>query len=642
MAKHRSLSLLIRVFFLILLANQINAATVIKILGEVKAKDKLIKKGETLNLPITVSTGERSFVRIRLNDKDFITLGPNSKLLVNKEKEGGLSTLSLMKGLIRAKFEKEKQGDYKSVISTASSSLGVRGTDFLVTYNNDNHITSTLTFDGKVELYKKTDSEIRRHQRRQSQIQFYHHDDHQDTLRNLSINEHSEIEPEYFSGAFPGHELSTKPAKISKEQYKLLKKNEDLVFHPKIPSDIEVKEINNKNLAPNPDHFDDQFSEFDTKIHPGGFLDLKTGIYVLPEKKGVSQYEVPRHLGDIDPKSGDYRPPKNIELHPTKGFVLSKMIKDSVEELSQIQNQLNQKINSNIRKFKNYSHIDFSVDANFQYDSNVKELFYNETRNVSDNHSFKWMFDGYVSRPFYILPSLAVTPKFSMNFTHHLRRTVPSVKRNDELNTFYDLSIDKEYRLFSRRTHFIASYTYHYQQRDLNATNQLDFSANDHTIRLQNNVHLTDKHTTNLGYSYTYFVTHNDKDYGNLQSFDISHTITLGRNFIGNAKYEYAQRTDKLSTEKLIFITMSADITKKSLFHKFDVNLNGKVQRQDPKKDINFNKSIVYDLGTSLIRHKGDHFQFLLGYNFVRQKAEGSDNLRHIQQLYTMGLRFFF
>ncbi|MBT3984443.1 MAG: FecR domain-containing protein [Bacteriovoracaceae bacterium] len=112
-----------------------------------------LKKGDWVNEKTKISTGEKSFVKIVLSDKSQVTLGPKSSMVVQRgSKAGKQGLISLIGGQLRAKVDK-KQGAVaknKLLIRTKNAAMGVRGTDFEISFNPANGLSNVLAYSGEV------------------------------------------------------------------------------------------------------------------------------------------------------------------------------------------------------------------------------------------------------------------------------------------------------------------------------------------------------------------------------------------------------------------------------------------------------------------------------------------------------------
>jgi hypothetical protein len=153
------------IVFLLTLSTLGAGVKVIKVKGKVSAlyphtlKAVYLKKGDVLPEDTSILTKSRSFVKLKYEDGSTVSLGPKSKIVIAKsitKKKAGV--LSLLTGQIRAKVKKEKTADNKLILKTRTAALGVRGTDFLVVFNEENNAVSLVTFEGEVAVVKVVES----------------------------------------------------------------------------------------------------------------------------------------------------------------------------------------------------------------------------------------------------------------------------------------------------------------------------------------------------------------------------------------------------------------------------------------------------------------------------------------------------
>ncbi|MBI2520748.1 MAG: FecR domain-containing protein [Bdellovibrio sp.] len=298
--------------------------------GEAKLEPdgRILKINDELSISNVITTSRKSFVKIADNKGGVISLGPDSSIHLALSENAEISTINLLKGQIRATFNKDESGQYKSMIKTPTAALGVRGTDFHFIYNPDNHISTILTYGGKVEFVATDDQGM--------------------SLEEFEARETVKIPQGHISGVFTSDTKATEPIKISPIQFEILKNNHELkegtgqkVTRAKESKSMGPRELSttedlakkDSNLMPVPKKFiDDEYFEDKVKANPtiksGGYLDLKTGIYVRPSDNSDYDavndvYYPPIEFGGIDEDSGEYVAPPGLILHPLKGFMFT-------------------------------------------------------------------------------------------------------------------------------------------------------------------------------------------------------------------------------------------------------------------------------------------------------------------------------
>ena len=139
--------------------------TVVK--GDVQVesgKDKKVQKariGAKVFASDTIIAGKDSRAKIEMSDKNIINISPDSKLLIEKyENSGGKKEvlLNVLQGKVRPAVNQKYDGESEKFhVKTPSAVAGVRGTDFLVSYNPGTKASQVVTFEGKVDVGAKVD-----------------------------------------------------------------------------------------------------------------------------------------------------------------------------------------------------------------------------------------------------------------------------------------------------------------------------------------------------------------------------------------------------------------------------------------------------------------------------------------------------
>ena len=130
--------------------------------GDVKIKTKRSKKykkaklGQKVFPRDVVKTGKDSRAKIVMIDENVINVSPDSKIKIQKyefkpKKNAKNVLLKVFYGKIRSKVNQKYDGKKnKFQIKTASAVAGVRGTDFLASYDKATKTSNVVTFEGKV------------------------------------------------------------------------------------------------------------------------------------------------------------------------------------------------------------------------------------------------------------------------------------------------------------------------------------------------------------------------------------------------------------------------------------------------------------------------------------------------------------
>jgi hypothetical protein len=132
--------------------------------GDVQIKS--VKDGKTSKAKVggkifpkdTIITGKDSRAKIVMVDKNVINVSPDSSLEIQNYEyapEQGKKDvlLNVIYGKVRSKVEQKYDGKgAKFQVKTPTAVAGVRGTDFMASFNQSNRASSVVTFEGRVEF----------------------------------------------------------------------------------------------------------------------------------------------------------------------------------------------------------------------------------------------------------------------------------------------------------------------------------------------------------------------------------------------------------------------------------------------------------------------------------------------------------
>ncbi|MBO8156545.1 MAG: FecR domain-containing protein [Bacillaceae bacterium] len=100
-----------------------------------------------------IRTGKDGFVKIVYDEKTEAVIGPGSEVMLSKlesSEELEKAALKLWSGKVYSKVKKVLNADEDYKVETPTAVMGVRGTLFLVTLDQENQSSSVLVFDGTV------------------------------------------------------------------------------------------------------------------------------------------------------------------------------------------------------------------------------------------------------------------------------------------------------------------------------------------------------------------------------------------------------------------------------------------------------------------------------------------------------------
>lgn len=336
-----------------------DAAKAIIVKGSVKAlingKVVPVKRGMWLPEGAQVKTEPKSFTKLLFIDKSTMNVGPDSQMKIDSfpKKEAGIITL--VKGQVRSKVTKnymdmKDKDKSKLFIKTKTAAMGVRGTDFQVSFNPVNLATSLVTFEGAVAMAKLAESMA----------------NGRPVGRALEAVVSGKgaviVRRGQYSGASPKMRAATIPVKISPVQLETLEKNEtpgvsaegDQAANDKGPKgpkkkfrNVVPKGMDSKIVANNSGSAEKAMADavgttvvkaveaevkqemavLDQNAPPpegmvdattgavaptaGGFIDLATAQYIPPPEgstfdANAGVYVPPPEVGTVDPTTGSY------------------------------------------------------------------------------------------------------------------------------------------------------------------------------------------------------------------------------------------------------------------------------------------------------------------------------------------------
>lgn len=108
----------------------------------------------------TIVAGPDSRAKIVMSDKNVINISPDTKMALEKyvynpQSDQKNVLLNVVYGKVRSTVNQKYDGDKNTFqVKTASAVAGVRGTDFLASFNQSTQTSKVVTFSGMVEVGK--------------------------------------------------------------------------------------------------------------------------------------------------------------------------------------------------------------------------------------------------------------------------------------------------------------------------------------------------------------------------------------------------------------------------------------------------------------------------------------------------------
>lgn len=618
---------------------------------------KWIKTGDKLIAPGIIKTGTKSFVML-VSKQGKLTIGPKSSLYITKSRPQNPTLLQVIKGKIRGHIKKSNNDKYKMYIKTRSASIGIRGTDFLVVYNNKNHITSNLTINGEVDFYKKSDKQILSSLKEDldKDSHYLNYDEEEQELRDeLEHYNAVQVKKGTFSGAYPTYVSPLSPTRISKKQITILRNDATLGAVKQSGKTHKNKanrrfKITNRNLIPEPikkvdkkvlmSNKEKSISEHD--VRHGGILDTNTGIYIMPPEganynKQDQAYEVPEEYGGIDHKTGEYVPPKNIELDPLQGFV--QVIDGKKKQID----TFTKSIGKLFDKYKEITRVDLDADARYFYSLKSYEDYYGEITNVSEAESMIFDFEGNIGRHLFNNKRYLHYIKAGLELIYHSRQREPKVQRNDRLISHYGYEFHRKHNLFRRKARFIIDLDFETIYQDFRAREKWDFYTESVNLSIFERFKTSRYHQLELGATISGYQGHANNNHGNIYEYFIKNKILPNIPWEAELNYFFRVRRSKLDGNRFDISNYSFMLRKLEILRKTNLSYYANLFFSRSKKKITYDKGLVYSHKLEVTRRKGEHFKFNAFYNYMRNKAEGiGANQNFIQQLWGVGLKFIF
>ena len=103
-----------------------------------------------------VKTEKNSRAKIVMADQNEINISPNTELLIEVYQKNKKAVLNVLNGKVRSNVKKKYQDNNNSHyrVKTKSAVAGVRGTEFLASYNSRTNQSKVVTFEGEVFVGK--------------------------------------------------------------------------------------------------------------------------------------------------------------------------------------------------------------------------------------------------------------------------------------------------------------------------------------------------------------------------------------------------------------------------------------------------------------------------------------------------------
>jgi hypothetical protein len=282
-----------------------------------------------------VKTADKSFAKLIFVDRSQINIGPNSEMKIEKFSGDDAGVIDLVKGKVRSQVTKTLiQDRSKMFIKTPNAVMGIRGTDFVISFNGKN--TSTVLFEGSV-LFAKLEGNAQTTQ----------------AMENLINRAGERVFPGQFSVVM--ERLNpTIPSYLNKQQLEALEKNDgsesnrnpdsgnqSAASKSVVPQGLSGAVVSNDQdtiksevaaaavlantettpapqSAPAPSGPEGYVKGDQVKPANGSFVHIESGTIIPPGPDSVLDKNTNSYIpgpgqGTVN-ASGEYIPPKNVEI----------------------------------------------------------------------------------------------------------------------------------------------------------------------------------------------------------------------------------------------------------------------------------------------------------------------------------------
>jgi hypothetical protein len=301
-----------------------------EVIGHYQGKTTSLKKDDAIPEGMSIETKAKSFAKLLFTDKSQMTVGPESRMDVTQFPKDKPGILTLVKGQLRSQVTKnymdQKDKDKsKLFVKTETAAMGVRGTDFQVSFNEVNKATALVTFEGRVAMVQLHDALPQMNQVSLEKM--------------VSSSVAVTVEKGQFSGANPDLNRATIPTKIALAQLNTLEQNTTFVSDgsqrspsSEAPSDavrsVQPPGVAGQEFASTPEVLNKLSESASPSMNPpaegfydpktgalapkaGGLVDLKTAAYIPPPKdaafdSATGTFEMPASVGKVDPATGSF------------------------------------------------------------------------------------------------------------------------------------------------------------------------------------------------------------------------------------------------------------------------------------------------------------------------------------------------
>lgn len=334
-------------------------ATVVKIKGQasklppgdIEAINALVD--DKISENTMISTGSKSFIKLKFIDNSEISLGPDSKIVILEMTANAPSIISLVDGTIRT----IAPGKNQFLIRTRTAVVNAQGSETQLIYNSANRVTSLLTLRGSATMARLDE---KTHQRFEKSTTVVERIDNNSAPEIKVIQGKPLLEKEILTKVLTSNYTVTVPQGQTSFTSSELKRSSLPVniFTAQLNAFFNNREFDKKNIVniksgmnlENPKaiitpveqsapaggvKFNLKNGEYAPKSL--GLIDINSGLYIVNDG----------NVGDFDSDTGEYFAPKGLLLDPVQGYLLEKNAEIRPELLA-LREDLNRNINRDV------------------------------------------------------------------------------------------------------------------------------------------------------------------------------------------------------------------------------------------------------------------------------------------------------
>lgn len=556
--------------FLILISQWIYASVeVIKVRGEafIQNENSLIpiKGGDKYENGTIFKTGEKSLLIVKVNNGQ-LTLRPNSETQITTIANSEITFVNLLKGQIRAHINQKENKEIKTIIKTKSVAIGVRGTEFITSYNNINLSTGVLGLTGETAVVKVPDDEIMAVENYPPEI----------ILTELEQSDSITLTQGVFSQIFIG-DSPIELYNTDSKQVAALSENRIL--------------YNQKNAE--------------------GLVDLETNFFITNDDKN-------NNIGTFDKKDGRYIPPEGLRLDPLEGFVHA--FKEKIDKLKELQVRLNTRIEEKILKIKDLTSLVSKIESYYRFTNIGIEDQFSKWRNIQKMDLHQFILKGDIHHLTYKNEYFAWSPRLygELHLNNHQKNKM--ARKYDNANFGGAFDFKGMYDLFGKKAQTKVTVLGGFIYKDLKAKGSISYYGSHFYTSLKNSLNYHGQKRVGFDIDLRFFETQeSEEDVGHI--LGLHSFIDVIKNNSSNLRLKFSLMRREHFYKSDIFEN-SLIFKKIDLFRKTDFISTYSFHKQNDRES----KIHQHLLGIRLERRKGPFLRYFTEMEYGALKTSESLN----------------